>query len=106
MPWNGLEATSVEVVRWEPLEEYGNATKQPEALAGTRNGLYHSADMHVTWAKVADAEVGNRTVQAVAGGPWASDVVDVAGAASSAAACAATRSTRPCRASRCAARPR
>ena len=68
---DGLEATSVEVIRWKP----GSRT---DALAGTRNGLYRTRDTGVTWAKVAD--VGGMTVTALA---WKGDIIYLAGAASS-----------------------
>ncbi|MGH7730489.1 MAG: WD40/YVTN/BNR-like repeat-containing protein [Candidatus Eiseniibacteriota bacterium] len=78
---DGLDATSVEVVRWEPLPAFRTATKAPtDALAGTRNGLYRTGDAGVTWAKVADADVGAMTVTALA---WKPDVLYAAGAASS-----------------------
>lgn len=70
---DGLDATSVEVIRWKP----GSRT---DALAGTRKGLYRTRDAGVTWAKVADTDVDAMTVTALA---WKQDVIYLAGAASS-----------------------
>jgi photosystem II stability/assembly factor-like uncharacterized protein len=77
---DGLDATSVEVIRWEPprLEIKPHLY---EALAGTRNGLYRSDDDGVTWSKIADVDVSGMTVSALA---WhSSNVIYLAGAASS-----------------------
>lgn len=80
---DGLEATSVEVVRWETPPEISTVRTVPEALAGTRNGLYRTSNAGVTWAKIADPNIGSMTVTAIAWGPWQSKVIYVAGAASS-----------------------
>ena len=80
---DGLDATSVEVVRFEPPAEYSNALAMPIALAGTRNGLFRSDDDGKTWSKVADADVADMTVTALAWAQWDSDVVYAAGGASS-----------------------
>ena len=80
---DGLDATSVEVIRWEPAVESRNSKKAPEALAGTRNGLYRTHDAGVTWTKVADTNISAMTVTALAWAPWGTDVIYAAGAASS-----------------------
>jgi len=72
---DGLDATSVEVIRWRP----GSRT---DALAGTRGGLYRTGDAGITWAKVADLDVSGMTVTALAWG-LGSNVIYAAGAASS-----------------------
>ncbi len=60
---DGLQATSVEVVRWKPRQSL-------IALAGTRNGLFRtpSGDPAVPWTKV--TEFGNEDVTALA---WKGD---------------------------------
>jgi len=70
---DGLDATSVEVIRWKP----GSRT---EALSGTRNGLYRTSDAGVSWSRISAGDVGAMTVTALA---WQGDVVYLAGAVSS-----------------------
>lgn len=80
---DGLDATSVEVVRWKPQPLIRSASFGAEdALAGTRNGLYRTDDVGYTWAKVTDPNIGSMTVTALA---WNSnsETIYVAGAASS-----------------------
>lgn len=81
---DGLDATSVEVIRWKQAPGIRTGTLAPtDAMAGTRNGLYRSSDAGITWSRVADPDVGDMTVTALAWAPSGSGVIYVAGAISS-----------------------
>jgi hypothetical protein len=77
---DGLDATSVEVIRWKPTPATRTSTAGGDALAGTRNGLFRTRDAGLTWSKVTDTDVGDMTVTALA---WKGDVAYLAGARSS-----------------------
>lgn len=85
---DGLDATSVEVVRWQQMPCAPPVRMMPGvALAGTRNGLYRSqGNISIgvlageRWSKVTDPAIGSMTVTALAFG---FDVAYLAGASSS-----------------------